>query len=463
MGLPIITISPGTIRWPTKARSTRILLVNPPYVGWLNDIKVEPIGLLYIASFLRELGHEVRLYDPYIGDSEESFIETMETWRPRIVASAVYTVSEGFCFALARLTKKVDPSVLFVAGGPHASFTARRMLAKCPEIDVITHRESEESMAAVVAAFAERFDFGGIRGISFRTDHIDERITTTPWAPLQIELDALPVPARDLLSEKYYEKYRAAGVITARGCAYSCDFCVSPAFFKGVRQRELALVAAEIRDLMTLRGVRHIRFYDDVFAYNEKKLAAVREHIGPLGITYDCYIRIDATTPVMLKLLKESGCVQVRFGVETGSHERRLKHKGGRTAAFEKHREIVETCRHLGIESQASYIFGFPDESLDDMRSTIDFAQKLDTDRVGFYKLTPYPGTPYWDMLDHEHISLDDYTKFDNQVSVNSAVSSEQIFEILTEAYVSYYSQRKIPYDRPDTLRFLTSLPKLRY
>lgn len=439
----------------------RILFVNPPYVGWLNDIKVEPIGLLYIASFLRQQGHQVALHDPYIGDPEAGFVDQMAAWRPDAVAIAVYTVSEAFCFGIARLAKTLDPRVLVIVGGPHASFTAPRMLQRCEAIDVVTHRESEESVAAVLAARAAGCDLGTVAGISFRGSL--GRIVTTPYASLRTPLDRLPVPARDLLSDLYYEKYHAAGVITARGCAYKCDFCVSPAFFKGVRQRDLGLVADEICTLMAGRGVRHIRFYDDVFAYNEKKLHAIRRHIQPLRITFDCYIRVDTATPRMLELLAESGCVQVRFGVETGNEMLRSLRKGGRTVSFEKHREVVEACRALGIESQASYIFGFPDETLEDMQATIEFADQLDTDQVGFYKLTPYPGTIYWSMIDADNVSLENYCKFDNEISLNPVVSSDEILAILEQAYVRYYSKRAIPFDRPDTLRFLTSLPKLRY
>jgi radical SAM superfamily enzyme YgiQ (UPF0313 family) len=97
------------------------------------------------------------------------------------------------------------------------------------------------------------------------------------------------------------------------------------------------------------------------------------------------------------------------------------------------------------------------------MLRTLEFADALDTDRVGFYKLTPYPGTIYWDMLDEDAVPLDNYTKFDNEVSVNEHLTSPEIFDLLREAYESYYRNRDIPYDRPDTLRFLTSLPKLRY
>jgi radical SAM superfamily enzyme YgiQ (UPF0313 family) len=165
----------------------------------------------------------------------------------------------------------------------------------------------------------------------------------------------------------------------------------------------------------------------------------------------------------MLDAMKEAGCIQVRFGVESGRDPQRTIHKGGHTMPFDCHRRIVDKCREVGIETQASYILGFPDETEEDILATIDFANRLNTDRVGFYKLTPYPGTIYWDMLDEDSICLENYTKFDNQVSVNKNMSSSHIFQLLRFAYETYYRNRNLPYDNPDTLRFLTSLPKLRY
>lgn len=79
----------------------KIVLVNPPYIGWLNDLKVAPIGLLHVAAFLRHHGHDVALYDPYIGDDESAFVDLVTVWTPQIVACAVYTVSEQFAFDLA--------------------------------------------------------------------------------------------------------------------------------------------------------------------------------------------------------------------------------------------------------------------------------------------------------------------------------------------------------------------------
>ena len=442
----------------------RILLVNPPYIGWLNDIKVEPIGLLYIASFLRNLGHEVALWDRYIGETEEDFVQLMVSWQPRVVACAVYTVSEQFCFETAALARRIDPSITFIAGGPHASFTARRMLLKCPAIDVITIREAEESFAEIVRCVAEQRDFHDVRGVAFAVRTGSETtIVTNPFQNLQTPIDELPVPARDLLTDLYYEKYRATGVISARGCAYKCDFCVSPAFFKGVRKRRLSLVAEEIRTVASVRGLRHIRFYDDVFAYNLERVKEVRAVIGPLDMTFDCYIRIDSTTPEMIETLAQAGCVQVRFGVESGGDTARSLHKGGRSVPFAQHATIVEKCREVGIETLASYIIGFPEESEEDVLETIHFADRLNTDRVGFYKLTPYPGTIYWEMLDEDQVPLHDYTKFDNKVSVNPRMNSNEVFRLLRYAYEHYYRTRPPPSENPDTMRFLTSLPKLRY
>ena len=439
----------------------RILLINPPYIGWLNDIKVEPLGLLYIASYLRECGHEVRLYDAYMDEPIEVLVDHLSRWRPQLVGCSVYTVSEDFCFRMAELCKELDPDTTFVAGGPHATFAAARMLELCASLDMVVMHEAEETMASIATRIARGHRCHGLPGVAMRSR--DGSLSASPRQAMQRSLDELPLPARDMLSDRYYEKYRAAGVITARGCAYKCDFCVSPAFFQGVRQRDIRLVADEIQQVINQRQIRHVRFYDDVFAYNANKLAQVKERIAPLGITYDCYVRVDLTTRRMLELLHESGCIQVRFGVETGHELARSRRKGNRTVSFEDHARMVDTCRELGIETLASYIFGFPDENNEDMLATIAFADRLNTDRVGFYKLTPYPGTVYWNMLDPQEIQLHDYTKFDNEVSVNRHLSSEQISDIVRLAYETYYRNREIPYDNPDTLRFLTSLPKLRY
>src|SRR5262249_24273991 len=299
------------------------------HIGWLNDVKVEPLGLLYIASFLRHFGHEVELHDTYVGEDAQAFVDQVTYWKPQIVGCAVHTINEEFCFTRARLTKQLDPRIIFVAGGPHATCTAKRMLTRCPEIDLIAHQESEETMVALAQRVAQGRDYYDVPGISFRIASAVPRqaggvaavttplfgnvdaggtIVTNAFQPLKTPLDELQFPAKDLLANKYYEKYQATAVITARGCAYRCDFCVSPMFFKGVREGRIALVAEELRQVMAQRAIRHVRFYDDVFAFSVKKIRAVKEHIAPLGLTFDCYVRVDVTTPEMLELMQESGC-----------------------------------------------------------------------------------------------------------------------------------------------------------
>jgi anaerobic magnesium-protoporphyrin IX monomethyl ester cyclase len=444
----------------------RILLVNPPYIGWLNDLKVEPIGLLYIASFLRQKGHDVALYDPYIGDEESVFIDQVEKWKPDIVACAVYTVSEEFCFKLARLTKQLNPNILFVAGGPHATFAAERMLSRCPEIDLITHKESEEIMLELVERLSAKESVYGIAGTSHKRlgnksllGNVVTNATRLPTLPL----DELPPPARDMLSWDYYtEEQRSTGVISARGCAYRCDFCVSPVFFKGVRNRQISEVAKEIKTIIDQRKICHVHFYDDVFAYNLKKMKEVRDLIGPLNVTWDCYVRVDCMNDEMLRTMQEAGCIQIRFGVESGVDERRALKKGGKTATFDKHKHVVELARNVGVASSASYILGFPDETRDDILATIDFADKLGTDMVGFYKLTPYPGTIYWKQLEDQNINYETYTKLENDVTLNPTLSADELKDLVRLAYQTYYKERYRPH-HADALRFLTSEQKLSY
>jgi radical SAM superfamily enzyme YgiQ (UPF0313 family) len=433
----------------------RVLFINPPYVGWLLDIKAEPIGLLYLAALARENGHEVELYDPYIGEDQSRFEELMERFKPDIVGCSVYTVTEEFCFDIARLTKELRGDAVFVAGGPHPTFTARRMLERCPAIDVVAHKESEETFLELMACVAERGDLGRVAGITYRAD--DGGVYETPPRQVRLPIDDIPYPAKDLLDDRYYDKYYATGVVSARGCPYKCDFCVSPVFFKGVRNREIELVADELQALMRTREIRHVRFYDDVFVFNLKKVKKIVEHIGPLNVTWDSYIRVDCTTDEMLELMKEAGCSQVRFGVESGLDVYRTACKGGRTVSFEEHERVVKRCRELEIETMASYILGFPDETREQMEITIDFADRLGTDLVGFYKLTPYPGTIYWEMLDLERISLEGFTKLDNQASVNRYMGPDELAEVVRHAYKTYFRHRPHPEHDPDALRFIQS------
>lgn len=455
----------------------KIVLINPPYVGWLNDIKVEPVGLLYIAAYVRELGHEVHLYDPYIGESRETFVSLLHEVRPDVVACAVYTVSEGFCCDLAQLTKSILPDCLFVAGGPHATFCSERMLRRCSTIDVIAKREAEITVAELLdwlAAGGAWKDLATVRGIAFletRGDVVAPLVETGEPKTFSA-IDQIPPPAKDLLSERYYaigttgtlpKGYRSTGIVSARGCAYKCDFCVSPVFFEGVRKHSIVRVRDEIASMMEARQITHVHFYDDVFAYSLKRMQEVRDVIGPLAVTWDCYIRIDCITRDMLEVMREAGCVQARFGVETGNAALRTLRKGGKTASKEKHQDVVRWCRELGIESLASYIIGFPGESLEQIEETIDFADTIDADRVGFYRLTPYPGTIYWDLIKDKDVDLENHVILENDISLNETLSASDLNDLVRAAYDRYYKVRKPPVDDPDALRFMTSLPKLAY
>lgn len=433
----------------------KILFINPPYVGWLNDIKVEPLGLLYIAAALRRDGHEVALYDAYIGDPESKYLDLLENWRPDVVACAVYTISEAFCFEAAKICKKVLPGAVFVAGGPHATYMGKSMLERCQEIDLITLKESEETMSELVTLLGNKTDYRQVPGTLCRGS--SGEIKDTPERKALKDLDLLPFPARDLLSDEYYRKYNATGVVTSRGCFYKCDFCVSPSFFPGVRLRRIERVAEEIRKMREARGINRVRFYDDVFASSLERMKKVRDLIGVQKVAWDCYIRIDCTTPEMLEVMKEGGCTHVRFGVESGSDSMRRRVKGENSVSFEKHLEVVKKCRELGIKTTASYIFGFPDETPEEMRETIDFADRLGTDLVGFYKLTPYPGTRYWSMLVPEDVDFSNYCKNTNKVSLNKHLDSEQLHEMVKLAYVTYYKTHEIPKNDPDATQYLNN------
>ena len=428
----------------------RVLLVNPPYIGWLNDIKVEPIGLLYLASYLRHHGHEVIIHDPYIGHTMEQLEKLMISWKPYVVGCSVYTATEQFCYQIADKVKTIDPGVFVLAGGPHATFCSDIMFERCSSLDAIVHYEGEISTMDIVKRLSSNEKLDGINGVSFRQNGL---IVKNTKHPPKIGIDNIPFPAKDLLSDDYYSKSRATAVISGRGCPYKCEFCVSPHFFKGVRLRSISNFMKEIEHCVKTLKVNHIRIYDDVFTINQARIKKFTQLITPTNLTWDCYVRVELATKEMLKMMAEAGCTQIRFGVETGNETFRRKSKG-LSATNKKYLQFVEDCKTLGIETFASYIIGFPEETEQDILYTIAFADRLDTNIAGFYKLTPYPGTKYYNMLGEQQDTKHCYTKHNNNISICKNIDPDKLTELLYTAHKRYYSHREIPND-PDILKFL--------
>lgn len=370
----------------------RVLLINPYYP--LSETPSPPLGLAYLGAALEAAGAEARVLDfvvhPY---STEALARVLAEFRPHLVgATAVTMTVDGALAALAE-AKRLHPSAVTVAGGPHVTFCARETLAVCPGLDVVVLGEGEETVVELARAAAGGAGLGRVRGIAFREG---DAVRVTARRPRIRDLDRLPLPARHLLP---LGRYRALGMpismITSRGCPHRCIFCVGRRMVGArVRLRAADRVADELEHLARL-GFHQVNIADDLFTADAARCEAVCDEILRRGlrVAWTAFARVDTLRRDLLAHMKAAGCTAVSFGIESGNPGiLKTVRKGITLAQVEA---AVRMCADTGVAALASFILGLPGETPATLRETAAFAERLESLGLmyGYHLLAPFPGT----------------------------------------------------------------------
>jgi len=213
----------------------------------------------------------------------------------------------------------------------------------------------------------------------------------------------LPMPALDLLPQgrNYYEPLMAEpyGMIqSARGCPYQCNYCVKS---YGSKLTELTpeRIVKEMREWKRIFNVRSIRFIDDTFTINRRRVLDICDQIiaADLGIAWACLSRTDNLDRELLIAMKRAGCVRIYFGMESGSQ--RMLDIYRKQVNTEEAKRTFHLCREVGIESAAFFMSGHPDETDEDFEHTVRFAKEAKLNFASFNPLTPYPGTSMYNLM----------------------------------------------------------------
>jgi radical SAM superfamily enzyme YgiQ (UPF0313 family) len=428
----------------------KLLLISPPTRSVVKEVlgaSGPPLGLAYLAAVAREQGWETKILD---GLTENLTIrdvaEVVKSLQPDVVGLTATTPAIYDAYTVARIVKDHAPGALVLLGGPHATFMAHEVLKECPYIDVVVRGEGEETLKEIFERVERGRDLEGVAGITYRAR---DRIRNGPPRRLIENLDALPMPAYDLLPmEKYVvDKVRYAAVITSRGCPYSCIFCSSSLQF-GKRWRAHSPERV-LEELMILRydyGVREIEFLDDTFTLNMSRAEEISRMIvrEGLDISWSASSRVNTFSRCLGEAMRRAGARTIYFGIESGSDETlRLIGKG---IAKRQAVDAVRAAKDSGLNALGSFIIGFPHEREEDIRATIMFADSCGVDLAQFTIATPYPGTRLWDMAVEENLLLTrNWRKFTtlDVVMRSFYLTPEKIKKLLLWAYIVFYLNPK--------------------
>jgi anaerobic magnesium-protoporphyrin IX monomethyl ester cyclase len=185
--------------------------------------------------------------------------------------------------------------------------------------------------------------------------------------------------------------------MASRGCPYGCMYC-STSYYWGriIRYRSGKNVADEVEHLYDKYHVRYVSFADDELTIAKQTVKDFIKEIKERGIDIEfaCGSRVDHVDKEYMKYLYDNGCAALYFGVESASQF--TLDRIGKRITIERIRKVFRWRKELGRFAMGSFILGFPWETIDDMKRTVDFAIELEPSYAQFTALTPYPGTPFY-------------------------------------------------------------------
>jgi radical SAM superfamily enzyme YgiQ (UPF0313 family) len=389
----------------------KVLLVDNlvmPEEGSLALLDVHPhLGLLSLAAVAEADGHTVQIYDPkrlikwgklpYDSTLYERAALDLLAAHPEAVGFTALGCSFLFALNVAALLKRREPDLPILLGGPHATMLHRQILERFPQFDIVVRYEADEIFPAVLDNLEQR-SFKDISGMSWRGSSA-HGLHFNPGAPKVENLDCLPIVN--------YDHYPVADlgldllrVEAGRGCPFMCTFCSTASFFqRSFRLKTASRLVMELDLLHERYGFSDFKLDHDLFTVNRRKILEFCEAVKDRGYRWRASARVDCVDEELLNKMAEAGCAGLYFGIETGSA--RMQQVAKKRLDLALVEPTLEVAEHLGIETTASFITGYPEELEQDQADTLDLLGRCFSPSClpQLHMLAPEPGTPIFDQL----------------------------------------------------------------
>ncbi len=372
---------------------TKVLLAMAPYPRSVKPYW-PPVGISYVASYLlaRDPRTTVKAVDYTLEEfSPESWRDKLAQTRPDIVGISLLTMNAANAVMLARLTKEVNPNIVTVLGGVHASLYPEELAQDC---DVVVRGEGEETFYEI----AQGRELGKINGITYMRNG---KVFDTPPRSRIVNLDALPFPAISLFNVNQYIWPRSgSGAVTgSRGCPFGCTFCASQNHWgRIIRLRSAKNIVDEVARLHQEYGFRRIEFQDDLMNLPQKRAFEICDEIIGRGLhkklEFFTLIRgnRNLVSRELFAQMREANFRDIGMGIESGSPK--VLKTIRKSITVQEASQTIKMAKQAGIKIGGNFMVGNWDETIWDIFKTWRFVLRNNV-IPAFWICTPYPGTEF--------------------------------------------------------------------
>ncbi len=439
-------------------KKTNILLVNPSCLDERitdGDAQIIPIGLYYIAAQLLENGYQTQLLN--LANTKQNplvqFGQIVTQHKFDIIGFSVTNPNRHNAIACARTVKKINPDTVIVFGGPAPTFMPDHLFEACPELDFIVTGEGEITFLELITALDDKWyppvalvqpikrfwsieksqAIDQIKGLLYKNGELFSKTLTRK--PLG-NLDDLVHPS------KYFEFQHLA---MSRGCPGNCTFCGSPKFWgnRQVRFHSATWFVDEIQ-ILVKKGVTHFFISDDTFTMDKQRVLECCKLIKKkkLSITWNAISRVDYIDEDLLCEMRMAGCIQISYGVESGS--KKIRKVLGKPIDSKKITTTFALTRSYGIMPRAYFIYGSPQETKKTIQQSMDLLKAIQPFSAVFYMLVLFPGTYLYESAKQKKLVTDSiwYQKIEDLpwFDIDSDLDFEKVKTFGTSLRTCFYN-----------------------
>jgi magnesium-protoporphyrin IX monomethyl ester (oxidative) cyclase len=456
----------------------KIMLLYPP-VTRPSDFSAKivrvsvffPLGLAYLAAVLEETRqYELNILDALIegdikegaplkggewiryGLTDDAISKMIKAFTPDVLlVSCLFSAMQMDAANVCRIAKETDPDIVTVVGGAHAGGMAPEFINQHRDVDFVVQGEGEVTLLDLLNQLKGGQDFSGLDGIAYRENGSSRYIPKSKYIE---QLDEIAFPARHLFAmEKYFASASSHStfrdspftqIITSRGCPCKCTFCaLGNHWGNRQRMRSAANVLDEIEVLVSHYGVREIHFEDDNLTADKKRAMDIFD--GMIERGFDISWNVPSGMAVytldeeLIEKMKESGCYSVSLAIESGNQQ--VLHKlMNKPVNLKTVPHLAKKIREVGMDARGFFIIGYPDETRETIRQTIDFARELELDWSYFFIASPLPNTKmYRTCIEKGYIKEGDFDpirSFHKSIIRTPEFTPEYLADVREEAIV---------------------------